>query len=223
MTRVGTSFLLLSAVFLLSSGSLLVGQEVWRLVPSEYPGDHQDLPFARAIGVPATATYKGQTRKAFFIIHGTDKRAQATLPPHVHLVPPGIEIHIDGLDDLLPPGRADLFDGPDDGGDSTEIRAMEIRISRGSQVLRAKQSVDRYLGNYPDSFVGPDGNVLGTGSFPRGPERTAWMQVLREMSKGFDKGQISIGGRVLSPNIEIQFSSKGIEPLLKELLSVCYQ
>ena len=222
MTRIRNSSLLLSAA-LLSSASLLVGQEGWRMVPSEYSGDHRAMPFARAIGVPAMATYKGQTRKAFIIIQGTDKKAQASLPVHAHLVPPGIEIHIDGLDDLLPPGRADLFDGPDDGGDSTEIRTTQIRISRGNQVFRARHFVDRYLGDYPNSFVGPDGNVLGTGSFPRGPERAAWMELLREMSNGFDKGQISIGGSVLSPNIEIEFSGKGIGPLLKELLRVCYQ
>jgi len=180
------------------------------------------MPFAKAIGIPATATYKGVTRNAFVIIHGTDRKALAGLPTNVHLVNPGIEIHIDGFDDLLPEGRADLFDGPPDEGESSEIRVMKLSISRGQLTFRTNHFVDRYIGEYPESIVGPDGNVLGMGSYPKGARRTAWMQFLREMSKGFDKGHISIGGKALSPNIEIEFSGKGIEPLLAELLRVCY-
>ena len=222
MARFRVSLLLLLSAALVSAVTQLPAQEGWRAVRSEYRDSHQVMPFEQAIGIPATATFNGKIRKAFVIIHGTERKALASLPADVHLAHPGIEIHIDGFDDLLPEGRAGLFDGPDDGGDSTAIRVIAISIVRGRHVFRTTSSVDRYIGEYPESIVGPDGNVLGMGSYPKGARRTAWMQFLRDMSKGFDKAHISIGGKALSPNIEIEFSGKGIEPLLAELLRVCY-
>ena len=222
MTQFRLPSLLLCTV-LFSLAFPLTAQNGWRVVPSESTTDHHPLPFARAIGIPATATYQGKKRKAFVIIHGTDKEARASLPANVHLGHPGIEVHIDGLDDLLPENRVELFDGPDFSDAATEIRAFAISITRGKQFFRARSSVDRYIGEYPESIVGPDGNVLGTSGFTKGARQTEWMQLLREMSNGFDKGRISIGGKMLSPNIEIDFSGTGITPLLKELLSASAQ
>lgn len=207
----------------LSLASPLAAQNSWRVVPSESATDHHPLPFARAIGIPATATYKGEKRKAFVIIDGTDKKARASLPAYVHLGQPGIEIHIDGLDGLLPDGRTELFDGPDSSDAATDIRVIAVSVSRGKQIFRAQNSVARYLGDYPESIVGPDGNVLGTSGFAKGTRRAEWMRLLREMGNGFDKGRISIGGKTLSPNIEVYFSGNGIEPLLKDLLRVSAQ
>lgn len=221
MTRSRRRFLLFWCV--LSATSLLVAQDGWRIVPTEFRDNHQPRPDFRAIGIPATAIYKGERRKAFIILLGTLKGAAAHLPRNVHAVPPVFEIHIDGFDQLLPEGRAELFDGPPDSGESTEIRVFKMSITRGGQVFRVSNWVDRGIGEYSDSIVGPDGNVLGMGVPTRGQERTAWLQFLREMSKGFDSGHISIGGKALSPDIEIDFSSKGIDPLLKDLLRDCFQ
>jgi hypothetical protein len=222
MTRICLKFLLFSCV-VLSAAFLLAAQDGWRVVPTEFRDNHQPRPDLRAIGIPATAIYKGEKRKAFIILSGTLKEAAARLPRNVHAVPPVIEVHIDGFDQLLPEGRAELFDGPPDIGESTEIRVFKMSIIRGGQVFRASNWVNRYIGEYPDSIVGPDGNVLGIGVSTRGQERTAWLQFLREMSNGFDRGQILIGGKALSPNIEIDFSSKRVDPLLKDLLRDCFQ
>jgi hypothetical protein len=220
MKRVSLPFLLLT-VFLLPSVSLLNAQDAWRVIPTETPSDHKPLPFLKAVGIPATAIYKGEKRKAFVIICGSLKEERHGLPADVHLGPPEIEIHIDGLDQMIPEKLLDLFDGPDTSDASTEIRVFAISIARGKQVFRAMSSVDRYEGHYPESIVGPEGNnVLGTGTPLKGPRQAAWMQFLHEMSSGFDQGQILIGGKELSPNIEIDFSGNGIKPLLQEMLRV---
>lgn len=212
---------LLLTLFLLSSVSLMSAQDTWRAVPTETPSDHKPLPFLKAIGIPATAIYKGEKRKAFVIICGSLKEERHSLPADAHLVPPNIEVHIDGLEQMVPEKLLDLFDGPDPSEASTEIPVFAISISRGEQVFRAMSSVNRYEGTYPESVVGPEGNnVLGTGTQPKGPRRAAWIQFLHEMSSGFEKGRILIGGKVLSPNIEIEFSGDGIQPLLQEMLRV---
>lgn len=222
MTRIRLISLLFSCI-VLSAASLLAAQDSWRVVPTEFRDNHQPRPDFRAIGIPATAIYKGEKRKAFIILLGTSKEAAAHFPRNVHAVPPVFEVHIDGFDRLLPEGRAELFDGPPETGESTEIRVFKMSITRGGQVFRSSNWVNRYIGEYPDSIVGPDGNVLGIGVSTRGQERTAWLQFLREMSKGYDRGHISIGGKVLSPNIEIDFSGNGVDPLLKDLLSDSFQ
>jgi hypothetical protein len=212
---------LLLTVFILSSISLLNAQDAWRAVPTETPSDHKPLPFLKAIGIPATAIYKGEKRKAFVIVCGSLKEQRHSLPANVHLGPPEIEVHIDGLEQMVPEKLLDLFDGPETSDASTEIRVFAISISRGKQVFRAMSSVDRYEGPYPESVVGPEGNnVLGTSTPLKGPRQAAWIQLLHEMSSGFDEGRILIGGKVLSPNIEIDFSGNGIQPLLQEMLRV---
>ncbi len=208
----------LLAVFLLSSVSLLNAQDAWRVIPTETPSDHKPLPFLKAIGIPATAIYKGEKRRAFVIILGNLKEERARLPANVHIGPPEIEVHIDGLEQMVPEKLLDLFDGPETSDASMEIRVVAISVTRGKEVFRATGSANRYDGDYPESIVGSEGNnVLGT-SWPL--HRVAWMQFLHEMSSGFDEGHITIGGKVLSPNIEIEFSGNGIAPLLQGMLRV---
>jgi len=213
MKRFCMLFLPLTA-FPLSLTPLAAAQDVWKVIPMETPVDHRPLPFMRAIGIPATATYKGKKRKAFVFISGREKAKGGPGQP-------AIEIYVEGLGRLVPEVDLELFEGPDSSEASTEIRVSAVSITRGKQVYRATNSVDLYMGEYSESIVGQDGNnVLGTGILSKGPRRSAWIQLLHEMSSGFDEGHISIGGKVLSPNIEIDFSGKGIEPLLQELLRV---
>jgi len=213
MKRSCPCFLLLTA-FLLLLSPLLAAQDAWKVIPMETPLDHHPLPFMRAIGIPATATYKGEKRKAFVFISGREKAKGG----------PGqlaIEIYVEELDRLVPQEDLELFEGPDSSEASTEIRVTAVSITRGRQVYRATNSVDLYMGEYPESILGQGGNnILGTGILFKGPRSAAWVQLLHEMSSGFDGGHISIGGKVLSPNIEIDFSGNGIVPLLQELLRV---
>jgi len=212
--RFSCQLILLLIGVLFSLSPLVTAQDFWRVIPVETPLDHHALPFMRAIGIPAAATYKGQKRKAIVIISG---RTKATGGPGQ----PVIEVHIDGIQNLISEKDLELFEGPDVSDAQSGIRAFSISVTRGKLVYEAAGSVDLYMGDYPESIVGEDGNnVLGTGVFPKGPRRAAWRQLFHQMSSGFEKGQISIGGKELSPNLEIDFSGNGIEPLLQELIRV---
>jgi hypothetical protein len=210
MKRFRLSCLLLT-VFFLSASSLLTAQSQWREIPMESATEHQPLPFLKAIGIPATATYRGDKHKAFVFICGHKKG-----PGVFH---PSIEIYIEGLQQIVPDKELKLFEGPDDSDAEVEVRATTVSIRHGKQVYRATDSVDLYMGEYPISIVREDGNnVFGTGVFTKGPRRTAWIQLFNYMSSGFDEGHISFGGKELSSKIEIDFSGNGIEPLLKNLI-----
>jgi hypothetical protein len=182
--------------------------------------DHHPLPFLKAIGIPATATYKGEKHKAFVFISGHEKDKPDEHPGiKVTVGPPGIEIYIEGLQQFVPEKELELFEGPDDSDVEVEVRAMTVSIRRGEHIYRATNSVDLHTGDYPLSIVREGGNnVFGTGGFTKGPHRTAWIQLLNEMTSGFDEGHISFGGKEISSKIEIDFLGNGIEPLLKDLI-----
>lgn len=178
----------------------------------ESASDHTPLPLLKAIGVPATATYRGEERKALVFICG-HKRGPGVYHPL-------IEIYIEGLRQLVPEKELQLFEGPPESAAQYKLRAMRVSVRRGKQVYRAVNSVDLHLGDYPVSIVPADdnNNVFGSGVLTKGPEHAAWVQLMREMSAGFDDGHISFGGEKPSSRIEIAFSGAGIEPLLKELI-----
>jgi hypothetical protein len=199
-------------VCLLSAPCSITAQDAWRVIPMESPSDHHPLPLLKAIGIPATATYRGKEYKAFVFIFGHAKG------PGVF--GPSIEIYIEGLRNLVPEEELDLFEGPEATDADAEVRAMTVSVKRGKQVFRVSSALDLHMGNYPLSIVQNDGsnNVFGASSPSRGPRLTAWTQFMHEMSFGFEEGQISFGGKAPSSKIEIGFSGNGIELLLKDLI-----
>jgi hypothetical protein len=209
--RFGLSCLRLT-VFLLSASCLMSAQDVWKEIPTESQSDHAPLPFLKAIGVPAIATYNGKQHKAVVFICGHQKG-----PGVFH---PLIEIYVEGLRQFVPEKELELFEGPPESVAQNKIRAMVVSIRRGKQSYRAANWVDLHLGDYPISIVPDEGNniIFGSGVFTKGPSYTAWVQLIREMSKGFDEGHISFGGKVPSAKIDIYFPGTGIEPLLKDLI-----
>ena len=192
--------------------SLLTAQDAWRVIPMESPQDQQPMPFLKAIGIPATATFRGKEHKAYVFIFGPKKG-----PGVFH---PFIDIYIEGLRQFVPEKELEQFEGPSESAAQYKFCAMTVNIRRGKQVYRAANEVNLHLGNYPISIV-PDennNNIFGSEVLAKGPEHTAWVQLMREMSDGFDEGRISFGGMAPSSKVDIDFSGNGIEPLLKDLI-----
>jgi hypothetical protein len=190
----------------------LIAQNAWRVIPMESPRDHQPMPFLRAIGIPATATFRGKEHKAWVFIFGPKKG-----PGVFH---PFIEIYIEGLRQFVPEKELELFEGPSESVAQHEFCAMTVRIRRAKQEFRAANEINLHDGNYPVSIV-PDednNNIFGSEVLTKGPEHDAWVQLMREMSAGFDEGHISFGGTAPSTKIEVDFSGNGIEPLLKDVI-----
>lgn len=175
--------------------------------------DHRPLPFLKAIGIPATATYRGQEHKAFVFICGHKKG------PGV--IGPSVEIYIEDLRNVVPAEELNLFEGPDTTDAEEAVRSMSISIRRGKQLYRASNSVNLDIGEYPASIVQNDGsdNVFDASSPSKGPHLAAWKQLMSVASTGFEEGHIAFGGNAASSKIEIRFSGNGIEPLLKELIN----
>lgn len=211
MKRFWLSCLSLSVFFLFVS-SLLTAQNAWSVIPMESPHDHQPMPFLKAIGIPATATFRGREHKAYVFIFGPKKG-----PGVFH---PFIQIYIEGLRQIVPEKELELFEGPSESVAQYKFCAMTVRIRRAKQVYRAANEVNLQLGDYPVSIV-PDednNNIFSSEVLTKGREHTAWVQLMREMSAGFDEGHISFGGTDPSSKIEIDFSGNGIVPLLRDLI-----
>jgi len=211
MKRVWLFCLMLSLCFLSASRSI-TAQDVWRAIPVESPTDHRPLPFLKAIGIPAKATYRGKEYKAFVFISGHQKG------PGVF--GPSIDVYLEGLRNIVPEEELGLFEGPETTDAEVAARTTTISIRRGKRVYQVSSIIDLHMGQYPTSIVqGEDNNVFGTSSPSKGPHLAAWKQLMNEMSSGFEEGHITFGGNATSSKIEISFSGNRIESLLKALIS----
>ena len=178
-----------------------------------YHSTGEPMPFLRAIGILATATYDGKKLNAYVFVWGREKGTGTGYP--------NIEIYIPGFDDLVPGKELEQFEGPDLSDSALKSDTFEIGITKDRQTFHAVNRVELCGGSYPKSIV-PEGgdNIFDTGINLNAARLAAWKQFMREMSSGFDNGHISLGGKVLSHKFEIDFSGKGIEPLLQELIRV---
>lgn len=209
MKRLSLAFVLL----LLSSFSIpyLAAQEEWRVIPLVYLSTGEPTPFNRAIGIPATATYGGKKLKTYVFVRGHEKKTGIGFPE--------IEVFVAGFDELIPEEELEQFEGPDLSDAALKTDTFEITITRNRQKFNAVNRVELCPGSYPKSIVPQNGNnVFDTGTNMSAGRRAAWKRFIHEMGSGFDKGHISLGGKVLSRTIEIDFSGNGIAPLLQDLL-----
>jgi len=181
------------------------------MIPLVYLSTGEPTPFNRAVGIPARATYDGKKLKAYVFVWGHEKKTGTGFPE--------IEVYVAGFDELIPEKELEQFEGPDLSDAALKTDTFEITITRNGQRFNVSNRVELCPGSYPESIVPQGGNnVFDTGINLSAARRGAWKQFIREMSSGFDKGHISLGGKVLSHRIEIDFSGNGIAPLLQDLL-----
>ncbi len=193
-------------LFCLMFKSMLAAQDVWNTVTMSDNG--RPLPLLRAIGVPATATYDGKKLKAYVFIWGCEKNTGGTGYPDM-------AIYVEGMEDLIPDKELAQFDG-DLSDDFVKLKTLEVAIIRKGGVLTVSNKV--CLDGTPFPPMVPDGNeVFDTGVVLTFAEKSAWKKFIAEMSNGFEKGHLSIGGHVLSKKIEVDFIGNGIGPLLQRL------
>ncbi len=189
------------------------------MVPTEAPEDHSPLPGLKAAAIPAVATYKSQKHKAMVFICGAVKKTVRKGDTSG----PILEIYIEGLPQLFPFETRELFNGPPDSTRSEKIRLTEISVQKGAATFKARNWVTLAIGDYPASVIPPDqngNNILMSGLLTKGSGSAAAVQLLQQMSHGFDKGHISIGGTVLVPHLEIDFSGAGAGKVLPQLFAV---
>jgi hypothetical protein len=166
------------------------------------------LPLLRAIGVPATATYSGKKLKAYVFIWGREKNTGGAGRL-------SMAIYVENVEDLIPDKELAQFDG-DLSDEFVKSKTLNVTITRKSGTLTVANKVCRDGTPFPPMV--PSGvEVFDTNVMLTVAEKSAWKKFIAEMSNGFDKGHLSIGGHVLPMRIEVDFTGNGIGPLLQEL------
>ena len=185
---------------------MLPAQDVWTTVAMSDNG--RQLPLLRAIGVPATAIYDGKKLKAYIFIWGREKNTGGTGRL-------SMAIYVEDVEDLIPAKELAQFDD-DLSDDFVKLKTLDVTIIRKGGVLTVSNKV--CLDGTPFPPMVPDGNeVFDTNVVLTSAEKSAWKKFIAEMSNGFERGHLSIGGHVLSKKIEVDFTGNGIGPLLQEL------
>lgn len=194
-------------LFSLLSTSILAAQDVWNTVTMSDNG--RPLPLLRAIGVPASAIYDGKKLKAFVFIWGREKNTGGTGKL-------SMAIYVENIEDLIPDKELARFDG-DLSNEFVKSKTLDVTIIRKSGILTVANKVCRDGTPFPPMV--PNGvEVFDTNVVLTAAEKLAWKKFIAEMSDGFDKGHLSIGGHELSKRIEVDFTGNGIGPLLQELI-----
>ncbi len=195
-----------------SSINQLAAQEEWKSVSNEYTTTREPMPFLKAIGIPATATYDGKKLKAYVFLLGREKETGIGYPI--------MDVYIEDIEDLVPAKEYQQFIGPDLSNAVLKTDTIEITIKSKSEAHTITGGLSIGWSSFSDWTI-----PFGSEMFEAGPRsgtiaKSSWRQFVLYMSSGFDQGHLSIGGRVLSKRIEVDFSGKGIAPLLKDLIRV---
>jgi hypothetical protein len=162
--------------------------------------------------VPATAHYKARDFSAHVIFLGYQKDGGLGYPQ--------LSVIIDGLENAVSASELSLFQGPDLSKIVLERNTMEVSIVRNRATWSIKtRSVFTGIPFFPSQIMGHETQMFETNIGSTKSEVYAWRKFVAEMSSGFDEAHITIGGQVLSEKITVAFSGKGIEPLLKQMMT----
>jgi hypothetical protein len=201
--KVSTAWLIFVGLCLFVA-PILRAQEAWRELGLS-------IPTLRAIGIPATAECNGQKMKAYVVLWG-------------HVKPdgmgyPSMGIFVENLSEVIPPVELEQFDPTHMPDVVIKSKTMEINLTNKTITKTLSTRVSLSGGDFFPEYVRGneyyffDMNLISTKS-----EDAAWKQFVVYMSSGFDKGHLTIGGPVFSHKLYVEFSGKGIEPLLKKLM-----
>jgi|GEM_PF-3373100 hypothetical protein len=193
----------------LVAATIARAQDAWREIILSNKGE--PIPTLKAIAIPATAECNGQNVKAFVLLWGHEKMEGIGYPM--------MGVIIENLREIIPPSELDQFEGPDLPDAVLRGKTMDISVvcKKTTKLISTRVILSGgwilpadVRGNERDFF---DTNVRSTQK-----ETAAWKQFIVNLSSGFDEGHLTIGGRVFSHKLNVKFSGKGIEPLLKELM-----
>jgi hypothetical protein len=186
-------------------------QEAWREIVLSDRG--KPVPTLKAIAIPATAECNGRRMNAYVVLWG-------------HVKPdglgyPSLGVLVKGVRDVIPSSEIEQFEGPDLSDAALKERSMDIRILHSKTTTtttirtRMVSGGDPFL---PVDIRGSEDDFFDMGVWPTKQDKEAWKRLVVDMSSGFDEGHLMIGGPVFSHKLNVEFSGKGIEPLLKRLL-----
>lgn len=208
MKGVFLRFVLLSV--LCSIPIRLSAQEEWKAVPMVGLTAREPMPFLHAIGIPATATYDGKKLQAYVFLWGREKETGIGYPT--------IGVYVENIRDLVPENEYQQFIGPDLSNAAIHSKTVEIAISTKDGTQTHSEVMCIGWSSLSDSAIPLASEYFDVGLAQSKEEKASWNQFLLAMSSGFDHGHISLGGRVFSKKVEVDFSGNGIGPLLNDLI-----
>lgn len=210
MNRISLQFFLI----LLFSSSIpqLIAQEEWKAVSNEFMTTRKPMPLMKAIGSPATATYGGKALKAYVFLSGRERQTGIGYPL--------MDVYIQDVANLVPAKEYQQFMGPDLSNAVLKTDTIEITIKSKNEARVVKCGLNIELSSFSDWTIQFNSEMFEAGPRSSRIAKSSWKQFIREMSSGFDQGHASIKGTVLSKQIDVDFSGKGISPLLKDMIRV---
>jgi len=133
---------------------------------------------------------------------------------------PSLGVFVANLRDVIPPSELDQFDGPDLSDAVKREKTMDITVA--SKKMRKTISTRMILQSgdmFPSDVRGGEDDYLEMGVWPAKQDENDWKQLIIDMSSGFDEGHLTIGGRLFSHKLNVEFSGAGIQPVLKKLIA----
>ena len=187
----------------------LHSHDAWREIVLSDNG--KPIPTLKAIAIPATVECNGKKMKAYVVLEGHSKPDGLGYP--------SLSVVVQNIKDVVPSSELEQFEGPDLSDAAIKERALEINIvsNKMSRIINTRM-IFAQEPDLPADVLGDEDNIIDMGVFPTKQDKMAWKQLIVEMSSGFDKGHLTIGGPIFSHKLNVEFSGKGIESPLKKLL-----
>jgi len=172
----------------------------------------EPMPFLKAIGIPATATFDGKKLKAYVFLWGREKATGVGYPL--------ISVYVEHAEDLVPEKEYQQFMGPDLSETVLKTDTIRITIKSKGEAHTVSSGLNVEWSSFSDWTIPFNSEVFVAGPRSGAIAKSSWKQFILDMSSGFDQGHLSIGGKVLSKRIEVDFSGKGFVPQLKDMIRV---
>ncbi len=209
-----TSFRWLAAVLCCAGCAHAPVQDSWKHIAATYFG--KPVRTMEAIAVSAVARYEGRALSAWVLIYG---RQKSDGPGYVHL-----GVLVKGIRQVISATDLDQFSGPDLSPAVLHGNPLALTIVRAGTTRSIETGVVfTGLPFEPGGIPAHEQEYFETvfGSDNRATDD--WKAFVVDMRDGFERGRIEIGGDVLKHRLIVEFSGKGIRPLLTTVMEFAGQ
>ncbi|MGD0000084.1 MAG: hypothetical protein ABSE21_08290 [Bryobacteraceae bacterium] len=182
----------------------LSAQEAWQRI--RFAVKDKPITTLKGIGVKGVMDSSGHKFDAYVLLYGRERSGYLNLG-----------IVVDKINEIVPNDEIDEFRPPDLPDDVVNKNAISICVSRGDskKCFSTPMAMMASL-MLPDVMRGKADYFFVTNI--RSRDMKIWHSYLSELCNGYEFGSVSIGNGFFSKPVKVDFTGKGIEPLLKDLI-----
>jgi hypothetical protein len=126
---------------------------------------------------------------------------------------------VEDIGRVVPVTELDQFRGPDPPAGAQKGNRIDVSILRTNTTKSITTPVVFAVMPFlPMGISGHEPEYFATMIRADKRSEDAWKAFVAEMRSGFELGRIEIGGQALSHNLTVEFSGKGIEPVIEQLM-----